>query len=192
MFLGSEYTKKVFRKFVNFENILTANTILNLSEFRAGAQRCCTTQGVRFRNLNMIFVGDFDPNKSLLTEHTNEQSGWHSRNVAWILFTVTSVHSLCALLRSISTLDIQRFQLLHGAETSASVFRIKQNVFWILWSGKEGFQIMRINNFQGDLTDISANTKPLADTGVVCAHESTIERLMLTITVDVHSCITYR
>ena len=38
---------------------------------------------------------------------------------------------------------------------SASVFKIKSIFFWILSSRKNIFLIMKINNFRGDLTDIS-------------------------------------
>ena len=44
---------------------------------------------------------------------------------------------------------------------SASVFKIKSDVFGILVSTKRLFQIMKINNFQGELTDVSAQTEAL-------------------------------
>ena len=41
-----------------------------------------------------------------------------------------------------------------GIAGSASVFKIKSNIFWIILSIFFS-QIMKINNFQGELTDIS-------------------------------------
>ena len=48
-------------------------------------------------------------------------------------------------------------------DTSASFIKIKLNVLWILWS-RFLFCIMKITNFQGDLTDILAKKEALLDT----------------------------
>ena len=40
-------------------------------------------------------------------------------------------------------------------------FKIKSICFWILWSCKYTFLMVKINNFRGDLSDISAKTLTL-------------------------------
>ena len=52
-------------------------------------------------------------------------------------------------------------------------FRIKIFYFWILWSCKYIFLIIKINIFQGDLSDISANTATLLLCRATCLSLST-------------------
>ena len=56
-----------------------------------------------------------------------------------------------------------------GVPVSASLFKFEKNLFWIRWSRKVFFQIMKINNYQGELTDISATNKPLVPVSFVCS-----------------------
>ena len=46
-------------------------------------------------------------------------------------------------------------------------FQIKYFIFWILWSYKYIFLIIKINNFRGDLSDISAKTATLVSSALV-------------------------
>ena len=48
------------------------------------------------------------------------------------------------------------------ARVSASVLKTILTIFWILWSMKRFFYIMKIKSNRGDLTDTSAKTTPLA------------------------------
>ena len=50
---------------------------------------------------------------------------------------------------------------LHALVASASVFKIKLNIFRILWSKNIFYYILKINNFRGDLTDVSAKKRAL-------------------------------
>ena len=55
-------------------------------------------------------------------------------------------------------------EVLSGVSTSAFVFKIKYHVFLDTLSQKIFFLDMRIDNFKGDLTDISAQKEPLVST----------------------------
>ena len=48
----------------------------------------------------------------------------------------------------------------HRLTINAAVFKIKSDIYWILWS-KNIFLIKKINTFQGDRTDISAEKEAL-------------------------------
>ena len=64
---------------------------------------------------------------------------------------------------------IVRIPNFRGDGTSASVCKMKQSNFWIHFPD-EIFKITKINNFQGDITDISVKIKRL-DLTLVCLLE---------------------
>ena len=59
--------------------------------------------------------------------------------------------------------EVRKFTKLSSFQAitaSASVFKSKLNMFWILWSRKYFFLDNENDHFQGDLTDISAKKEP--------------------------------
>ena len=53
----------------------------------------------------------------------------------------------------------------HSHQCEHQCFCVKnQTKYWIRWSGKEFNEIMKTNNYQGDLPDLSAWKKPLMNT----------------------------
>ena len=57
----------------------------------------------------------------------------------------------------------------HSPCTSEVFFKINLLIFWVLWSYKYFFYIIIIiNNFRGDLSDISAKTASLPCTPQIC------------------------
>ena len=92
---------------------------------------------------------------NMLPLFVEEKLDRHTKRPVVDPYLATKIHSTAIPCSKSGVLRTNRAQV----SDSASVFKRKQIIFWILWSRKDIFKMMKLNIFQGDQTTFRLKKK---------------------------------